>query len=100
MDLACRFGRYIDDILVLGWDRRSVRRLYDRIMSALRRHDLPPKKRKCHPPTTDPVTVLGLEIHSSGQIEADSEKLRHLMGVTRKLLAEHVWSVLLNFDEI
>ena len=93
MDLACRFGRYIDDIFVLGWDRRRVRRLYDRIMSALRRHDLSPKERTCQPPTSDPVTALGLEIHSSGQVEADAEKLSHLMGVTRNLLQEHVWSV-------
>ena len=93
MDLACRFGRYIDDIFVLGWDRRGVRQLYDRIMSALRRHDLSPKERKCQPPTSDPVTALGLEIHSSGQVEADAESSSHLMGVTRNLLQEYVWSV-------
>lgn len=92
-DLRCRIGRYIDDIFILGWDKNKVRRTYDRVYSCLARHGLPPKPKKCQEPTTDPVEVLGLELRSNGCIEVQASKMKKLIGFTRALLRQHVWSV-------
>lgn len=91
-NFECRFGRYIDEISLIGWNRREVRKLYYPIFGALTRHSVSPKPSKRKRPTTKPVKVLGLEVHSQGTVQVVQEKMNALLGITHQMIQAHIWN--------
>lgn len=86
-DLRYRFGRYIDDVLVIKTDKQKVRRTYARVWGAFERSELPlnsSKSERLH--RNKQVTVLGKEFERKKSLKPDPDKLRNLLNETTKAI--------------
>lgn len=93
-DVACRFGRYIDDFFVFGTNKRNVMRTYDKVWSAFEQTGLPPKRTNCErQQKKTSTTILGIEFNSKGSLEPSREKLTKLLSETEKMFGNTIWNV-------
>jgi hypothetical protein len=84
-------GLYVDDCVLVGQSVSSVQQQYENVLQAYTVAQMPVKASKCTPATTEPVTVLGVDIHGkSGTVALSMERHSRIVRATAVLLSQPV----------
>jgi hypothetical protein len=81
-------GLYIDDCVLIGSSRDEVAAQYRTVLEAYKCAGLPVKQSKCTEATSDPVTVLGVDLHGAeGKVALSPERHWKILAATAGLLS-------------
>ena len=80
-----RFGGYIDDFFIFGYDPAKVKQGYHEVYSLFEAKNLPPKPSKVEPPSLLTKPILGIDVTQEAVFEPNMSKLKELIATTRSL---------------
>ena len=85
-------GEYIDDFFGIGFDKKLLEEMLDKLLIEYDRCAVPAKSEKVERPgQADSVKVLGMWVCKDGKILPDAEKLAVLIARTTKVVKFRLW---------